>query len=128
MVFPVHRREIVEGAEDFIFLADDLADAVLEFCFIDEIGDAEGGGAVHLVGVAWADAATGGADGGAFGALLSGGVFLHVVRHDEMGFVTDAEIGGGDGDATGGEGVDFAEEDGGVEDDAVADDVHFSGA
>jgi hypothetical protein len=90
---------------------------------VTEVGDADGGGAVHFIGVAGADAALGGADAFFAGGGFAEFVFGFVPGHDDVGFVGDLEIDGRDGDAAAYEFVDFAEENFGVEDDAIADDV-----
>ncbi len=61
-------------------------------------------------------------------ARFAGGILFHVIRHHQVSFITDPQIRRRHGDAAGGEVVDFLEEGGGVEDDAVADHVHFAGA
>ena len=79
---------------------------------------------MHLVGVGRADAAAGGADGVALGAGFASAILGLVVGHDHVRLVADAEVVGGDGEALGDELVDLGEEGFGVEDDAVADEVH----
>lgn len=120
----------LEGAGEFEAVAEEVGG--------EEIADADGGGAVVLVGVGGADAAAGGAEGavggfwwrGSVGEWLVVGeagedafaefVFVLVEGEDGVGAGGDDEVGGVD--LLGGEGVEFVEEGLGIDDDAVADD------
>ena len=91
--------------------------------FVQKIGHAQGGRALHLVGIGRADAALGGADVGGGAGRFAGGVLGLVIRHHDVGFVADAPIRRRDLAAFGDEAIDLGEEGFGVDDDAVADDV-----
>ncbi len=125
-LFPIGRPKIVQGAQNLVPFRHHVADALLELWFVQKIGDAEGGGSLHFVGIGGPDAAARRADRCPLGTLLAGGILLHVIRHHQMRFVTDAEIGWCDGDSACGQIIDFAEQRRRVEHDAVADDVHLA--
>ena len=93
-----------------------------------EVGDAQRGGALHLVGVSGADAALGRADRVCPGGGFAGGVLLLVVRHDQVRLVRNLQVLRGDRDAAAEEFVDLFKEHLGIEHDAVADDVEHAGA
>jgi hypothetical protein len=124
---PVEGVSVVEGFEDGVFFGDDALKFFGEAGIVEEVGKADGGGAVGFVGVAGSDAAAGGADLGAGGFGFGELVLKFVVGEDDVGVGGEFEV-GFDADALGGEAIDFFEGFEGVDDDTVADDAGDVGA
>ncbi len=90
----------------------------------EKVADADGGGAVGLVGVGGPDAAFRGADAPVLSLAreqrFADRILLLVVGHDDMGAVGEGEVEGIDAGIA--QCVDLAQEGLGIDDDAVADD------
>ncbi len=117
----VHGFFAVQAGQQSVFLLESLVDLGADEVHVLEIAGAQphAGG---LVLVAGPDAPAGGADLGLVGeGVLAGGVQALVVVQDEVGAAADAHALGGCMHAAGGQGVHLAQEDGRVQDHAVAD-------
>ena len=110
--------QLVDLLEDGVGVGERALELLAEDLLVQHVLDAQAG-AVHLVHVAGADAALGGADEVLAELLLVRAVEVLVVGHDDVRVAGDLEALGGD--ALLGEHVDLGEEDLGVDDAAVTD-------
>ena len=110
--------ELVDLLEDGVGVGERALELLAEDLLVQHVLDAKAG-AVHLVHVAGADAALGGADEVLAELLLVRPVEVLVVGHDDVRVAGDLEVVGGD--ALLGEHVDLGQQDLGVNDAAVAD-------
>src|SRR5207248_704114 len=71
---PFQWRGVVQTVEHLVSLGDDPADLFLEVLLVHQVGDADGGGALHLVRVRRPDAAPSRADRTSLGRTFARGV------------------------------------------------------
>ena len=111
-------RHLVDLLENRVDVGEGRLELLAEDLLVEHVLDTQAD-AVHLVHVAGADAALGGADEVLAELLLVGAVEVLVVRHDDVGVARDLEVGGRN--ALLGQHVNLAEKNLGINDAAVAD-------